>query len=153
MQSSISACRKCPQITGAACCCSRTHPVCCQDLGGEWVAQGSKAPELIGDVLPTKDRDVQQDAVVNEVQQLAVAHIQLGQGPANGGQILQSPADFCKRIARVMLVNSASTSAAYDSQEWHGMLCQGRQTCVQSQLYMCFVESGCKDAYIPVLGV
>lgn len=55
-----------------------THPVGCQDLGGEGVPQCSKAPDLIGDVLCTHDRDVDEHPVIDEVQQLPIAHIQLG---------------------------------------------------------------------------
>ena len=55
-----------------------THPVCCQNLQGQRVPQHSKPPELIGNVLPTQDRNVKQDTIVDEVQQAAVADTQLG---------------------------------------------------------------------------
>lgn len=79
-----------------------THPVGCQDLGGQGVAQGSKAPDLVGDVLSTHDRDVDDHSVINEVQQFAVAHIHLGQRPTDGGQVLQHPGGFCKSQGCVM---------------------------------------------------
>ena len=58
---------------------SRAHPVGCQDLGRQGIPQGSKAPDLVGDILGAHDRNVDYHPVKDEIQQLAIAHIQLGQ--------------------------------------------------------------------------
>lgn len=67
-------------------------------MGGQGISQSSKAPDLVGDILGTHDRNVNDYAVIDEIQQLAVAHIQLGQRPADGGQVLQHPRYLCTHV-------------------------------------------------------
>ncbi len=64
-------------------CRQIAHPVGRQHLALQRVAKDCKPPQLVGDVLSAQHRNVHQDAVVDEVQQFAVAHIELGHRPAH----------------------------------------------------------------------
>ena len=56
-------------------CTAHTHLIGFDDLGLQRVAEHSKGPQLVGDVLRTKAWDFQYNTFVNQVQQLAIARI------------------------------------------------------------------------------